>query len=124
MYAYLGGGFLTVASCEIAQSTVCRAKNKTMASAVLVTVSLLSRTSPDKHYVNFRASLFLVNECGTKEEELAAAALDENEDDAPPREVDDAAEQLRIQCRTMQDHLHRSLDVTDTENPDVATRKL
>jgi hypothetical protein len=110
LYAYLGGGSLTVASCEILQSIVCRAKNKTIASAVLVAAALLSRTSPDGHHVNFRPQLFLLSECGSKaeEEELAEAAMDEDEDDAPPQVVEDAAVHLENQCREMQHRLYHA----------------
>jgi hypothetical protein len=81
-------------------------KNNTIAAAVLVTAALLAVTSPDEHYINFRASLFLVNACATNEDELAAAALDENDDDdAPPRQVDDPAQQLVDKCKTMLDIL-------------------
>ena len=124
LYAYLGGGSLTVASCDVVQSIVCRAKNKTIASAVLVTAALLALTSPDVHYINFRASLFLVNECATNEDELAAAALDEDEDDASPLQVDDPAQQLVGQCKTMQNILYRTLGLADMAQPDTATQKL
>ena len=60
LYAYPGGGSLTVANCDVVQPIVRRAKNNTIAATVLVAAPLLAQTSPDGYHVNFNPYLFLV----------------------------------------------------------------
>ena len=68
LYAYLGGGYLTVASCDVVQPIVRRAKYKKMAAAILVTASLLAQTSPDECQVHFYPDLFLNDDWATNED--------------------------------------------------------
>ena len=124
LYAYLGGGSLTVANCDVAQPIVRCADNKTIAAAVLVAASLLTQTSPDGHDVSFNPDLFLVNDWAINEDKLAAAALDKCEVVATPPH--DAERQLVDGCTTMRRIMYHTLGFCDRPpSPShVATQKL